>query len=110
MISAVKNSKLKTKKNYTKKKRKSKKNKKTKDYKLLRLIGIQAMQDASLFGLVSFPASYDENTALVKSGKVTSDHVRRIGSGMYLWWNLDTVTYWVMWRSFWLCDLSSVVP
>ena len=44
----------------------------------------------SLCGLVRVPASYDEYTALVKSGEVTSVHVRRIGSGMYLWWNLDT--------------------
>ena len=51
------------------------------------------MHDTCLRGLVRVPASYDEYTALVKSGEVTSVHVRRIGSGMYLWWNLDTVTY-----------------
>ena len=62
----------------------------------LRPIGISAMNDTSLCGLVNFPASYGEYTALVKSGEVTSEHVRRIGSGMDLWWNLDTVTYWVM--------------
>ena len=52
---------------------------------LLRSIGIPAMHDTSLRGLVSFPASYDVYTALVKSGEVTSEHVRRIGSGTYLW-------------------------
>ena len=61
-----------------------------------RSIGVPAMHDTSPCGLVSFPASYDEYTALVKSGEVTSEHVRRIGGGMYLWWNLDTVTYCVM--------------
>ena len=60
---------------------------------MLRSIGIPAMHDMSLCGLVGVPASCDEYTALVKSGEVTSVHVRRIGSGMYLWWNLDTVTY-----------------
>ena len=45
-----------------------------------------------LLGL-DVPASYDECTALVKSGNVASEHVRRAISGMYLWWNLDTVTY-----------------
>ena len=63
---------------------------------MLRSIGIPAMHDTSLCGLVRVPASYDEHTALVKSGEVTSVHVRRIGSGMYLWWNLDTVTCRVM--------------
>ena len=42
--------------------------------------------------LVSFPASYDEYTALVKIVNVASEHVRRAVSGMYLWWDLDTVT------------------
>ena len=55
------------------------------------------------------PASYDEYTALVKSGNVASKHVWRAISGTYRWWNLDTVTYWVMWRFFWLCGLSFVV-
>ena len=43
-----------------------------------------------------FLASYDEYTALVKIGNVASEHVRRAASGMYLWWNLDTLTYGVM--------------
>ena len=50
------------------------------------------MHVTSLLGLV-VPASYDEYTALVKSGNVASEHVRRAVSGMYRWWNLDTVTY-----------------
>ena len=57
----------------------------------LRSIGLPAMHDTSLCGLVRVPDSYDGYTALVKSGEVTSVHVRRIGSGMYLWWTLDTV-------------------
>ena len=43
------------------------------------------MPDMSLCGLVRVPAAYDEYTALVKSDEVTSEHVRRIGSGMYPW-------------------------
>ena len=58
---------------------------------VLRSVGIPAMHDTSLCGLVSFLASYDQYTALVKSGEVTGEHVRRIGGGIYLWWNLDTV-------------------
>ena len=50
------------------------------------------MHVTSLFGLV-FPASYDEYTALIKIGNVASEHVKRAVSGMYLGWNLDTVTY-----------------
>ena len=49
--------------------------------KLLRSIGITAMHDTSLCGLLRVPASYDEYAALVKSGEITSEHVRRIGSG-----------------------------
>ena len=51
------------------------------------------MHVTSLLGLV-VPASYDEYTALVKSGNVASKHVtgeksaERIAGG-----NLDTVTY-----------------
>ena len=44
------------------------------------------MHVTSLFG-------YDEYTALVKVGNVASEHVRRAVSGVYLWWNLETVTY-----------------
>ena len=51
------------------------------------------MHVTSLFGLV-FPASYDEYIALVKIGDVASGRVKRaVIIGMYLWWNLDTVTY-----------------
>ena len=60
---------------------------------MLRPIGIPAMHDTSLCGLARVPASYDEYTTLVKGGEVTSVHVRRFGSGMYLLWNLATVTY-----------------
>ena len=52
---------------------------------MFRSIDIPAMHDTSPCGLVRVLASYDEYTALVKSGEVTSEHVRRIGSGMYLW-------------------------
>ena len=41
---------------------------------MLRSIGIPAMHDTSLCGLVRVPASYDEYTALLKSGEVTSEH------------------------------------
>ena len=50
------------------------------------------MHVTSLFGMV-FLASHDEYTALVKSCDVAGEHVRRADSGMYLWWNLDFVTY-----------------
>ena len=53
---------------------------------LLRSIGIPAMHDTSLCGLVRVLASKDEYTELVKSGEVTSEHVRRIGSGMGETW------------------------
>ena len=43
------------------------------------------MHDTSESGLVRVPASYDENTALVKSGEVTSEHVRIAVSGTYRW-------------------------
>ena len=43
------------------------------------------MHDTSLCGLVRVPASYDEYTTLVKSAEVTSEHVKRVGSGVYLW-------------------------
>ena len=43
---------------------------------MLRSIGIPAMHDTSLCGLVRVLASYDEFTALVKSGEVTSVHVQ----------------------------------
>ena len=49
------------------------------------------------------PASYDEYTALAKSGNDTSEHVRRAG-GTYRWWKpgyrnlLSYVTFLlVMW-------------
>ena len=44
---------------------------------MLRSIGFPAMHDTSLCGLVSFPASYDEYTALVKSGEVTREALGR---------------------------------
>ena len=43
------------------------------------------MHDTSPCCLAGVPAWYDEYTALVKSDEVASEHVRRIGSGMYLW-------------------------
>ena len=49
------------------------------------------MHFTSPFGLVSFFASHDKYTTLVKIGNVASEHVRRADSGMYLWWNVDTV-------------------
>ena len=50
------------------------------------------MHVTSLLGLIVY-ASYDEYTALVKSGNVASEHVKRAVSGRHCWWNLDTVTY-----------------
>ena len=38
-------------------------------------------------------ASYDEYTALVKSGNVASEHVRRAVSGMYLWMVVKVLLY-----------------
>ena len=46
---------------------------------------IPAMHVTCLLGLV-VPASYDEYTALVKSGNVASEHVRRAISGTYHRW------------------------
>ena len=43
------------------------------------------MHVTSLFGLI-VPASYDEYTALVKSGNVASKHVWSAVSGTYRWW------------------------
>ena len=61
------------------------------------------MHVTSLLGLI-VPASYDEYTALVKSGNVASEHVRRAVSGMDRWWKpgyrdlLSYVTFLlVMW-------------
>ena len=42
------------------------------------------MHVTSLLGLI-VPASYDECTALVKSGNVASKHVWRAVSGTYRW-------------------------
>ena len=50
------------------------------------------MHVTSLLGLIVL-ASYDEYTALVKSGNVASKHVWKAGKGAYCWWNLDTVAY-----------------
>ena len=61
---------------------------------VLRSIGCSShARHVSIFGLASFPASYDEYTALVEICSVAGEHVRRADSGMYLWWNLDTLTY-----------------
>ena len=43
------------------------------------------MHVASLLGLI-VPASYDEYTALVKSGNVASKHVWKAVKGAYCWW------------------------
>ena len=37
-------------------------------------------------GELIVPASYDEYTALVKSGEVATKHVRRAVNGAYCWW------------------------
>ena len=67
------------------------------------------MHVTSLLGLIVL-ASYDEYTALVKSGNVASEHVRKAVSGMYRWWKVgyrDLLSYVTF---FWLCGLSLVVP
>ena len=43
------------------------------------------MRVTSLLGLIVL-ASYDEYTALVKSGNVTSKHVWKAVKGAYYWW------------------------
>ena len=61
------------------------------------------MHVTSLLGLI-VPASYDEYTALVKSGNVASKHVWKAIKGAYCWWKpgyrdlLSYVTFLlVMW-------------
>ena len=61
------------------------------------------MHVTSLLGLI-VPASYDEYTALVKSGNVASKHVWKAVKGAYCWWKpgyrdlLSYVTFLlVMW-------------
>ena len=53
------------------------------------------MHVTSLLGLTVL-ASYDEYTALVKSGNVASNHVWRAVKGAYCWWkpgNCDLLRY-----------------
>ena len=57
-----------------------------------------------LLGLI-VPASYDEYTALVKSGNVTSKHVWKAVKGAYCWWKLgyrDLLSYVTFLLYMWL--------
>ena len=64
-----------------------------------------------LLGLI-VPASYDEYTALVKSGNVASKHVWKAFNGAYCWWEsgycdlLSCVTFLLVIRWPVLCCFS----
>ena len=62
------------------------------------------MHVTSLLGLIVL-ASYDEYTALVKSGNVASKHVRKAVRGAYCWWKLvyrDLLSYVTFLLDMWL--------
>ena len=62
------------------------------------------MHVTSLPGL-TLPASYDEYTALVKSGNVASKHVKKAVKGAYCWWkpgHRDLLSYVTFLLDMWL--------
>ena len=68
------------------------------------------MHVTSLLGLIVL-ASYDEYTALIKSGNVASEHVRKAVKGAYCWWKLgycDLLSYVTFLLDMWpvLCCFS----
>ena len=60
---------------------------------MLRSIGIPVMHDTSLCGSESFPTSYDEYTASVKRGEVTSEYVGRRNVSLMKPGYLDLLSY-----------------